>query len=483
MITENPKTAIFVAYLAYGLGQLGLVGFNILLFRQFSLEEVGAYGLIVSLATFAGFAFDLGITQTLVRAFSQNVVSFSQAVSAALALRLPVLGLGLFTLPIWLTKVPSSGFWERLALLLAISAQFLMSFRAIAVSWLRAHNCQNLGNILNSLPSLGYLGIAVFLILLYNFRLVPLFSGLLLLEIAITLLSFWWVKKIQMTNFVPNRGGNLRSGLGALWKPSLIFFSVSFWAVVQSRLDWILVYALSSEIELAYYSLANKVYEVFESGVAVAITTTLPWVCKMMVSGEKNPRLMVGFKGIALASSISAVTAALWLPGFLSLFWGDKFAKADDLIFLLMCGAGLSTLCSLMYYLLVASNKEKYFLITGSVPALCQILANIILIPRYGNYGAVAGMLVLITTSFFLLSLICIKNHLIEHLGLFKNTMLLFVLIFAALLFGKYLKQSFVHTMIFFIVAAALGTLILFSKQERAIIVGELKGTFGFLWP
>lgn len=483
MITENPKTAIFFAYLTYGLGQLGLVGFNILLFRRFSLEEVGVYGLIVSVATFAGFAFDLGITQTLVRAFSQNVVNFSQAVSAALALRLPVLGLGLITLPIWLNKIPSSGFWERPALLLAISAQFLMSFRAIAVSWLRAHNRQNLGNILNSLPSLGYLGIAIFLILIYNFHLVPLFSGLLILEIAITFLSFLWVKKIRMTDFALNGGAgvNLRSGLAALWKPSLIFFSVSFWAVVQSRLDWIMVYALSSEIELAYYSLANKSYEVFESGVEVVITTAFPWVCKMMISGKKNPRLSIGFKGIALASSILAVTAALWLPGIFTLFWGDKFAKADDLIFLLMCGAGLSTLCSLMYYLLVASNKEKYFLITGSVPALCQILTNIILIPRYGNYGAVAGMLVLIVTSFFLLSLICVNNHLTEYLGLFKNTILLLVFIFVAILFGKYIKQSFVHTLIFISAATALGTLILFSKQERAIVLEELKGAFGFL--
>jgi O-antigen/teichoic acid export membrane protein len=483
MIKENPGTTILIAYLTYILGQLGFVGFNILIFRQFSLEEVGVYGLIISIVAFAGFAFDLGITQTLVRGFSQHILSLSQAVAAALVLRLPLLGLALLAFFIWLHRTPTSGMGEGPALLLAVFSQFLVSFRTIAVSWLKGHNRQNISNFLTSLHPLGYLAIAVVLICMRKFRLLSLFSGLLVVEILLTALSFLTIRKLEAAASVDKSLAltDLRAALSALWKPSLIFFLVSFWAVVQSRLDWLLLYALGSETELAYYSLANKAYEVFESGVMVLINTAFPWLCKMLTAGEKNPRITIGFKGLAFASSILAVGAALWLPDFLTIFWGNKFAKAHNLIFLLMCGAGLSTLCSLMYYLLVASHQEKYFLLTSTVSALSQITANLIFIPKYGSYGAVIGMLVLIIVSFLMLSLISMKNRLSEYLGLGKNTVLLLVLILAVSVYGEVLKASYINTALFLIIFAGVGTLTLFSKQERSMVLEDLQGALGFL--
>jgi O-antigen/teichoic acid export membrane protein len=480
MIQENPKITILIAYATYALGQLCFVTFNILIFRQFSLEEVGAYGLIISIVVFAGFALDLGITQTLVRGFSQNALTLSQAVTAAMTLRLPILALGLVAFLVWRYLDPSRSAAEAPPLLLAVLSQFLISLRAIATSWLRGHDRQNLGNVLNLLQPIGYLAVSLTLLSLQHFRLFPLFAGVLLVELVIIGLAFLVVKRVPMPAAI-NRSlalVDMRAALAAIWKPSLIFFVVSFWATIQSRLDWIMVYSLGSKTELAYYSLANKVYELLESGLAVFINTVFPWMCKMILSQEKNPRMIIGFKGIIFVGAVLAVATALWLPGLLTVLWGDKFAKANDLIVLLMCGACVNTVCSMMYYLLIAAGKEKYLLITSTVPALCQIGANIMLIPKYGSYGATLSMLVLIFTSYMLLSMICLKHRLGEYIGLVKNTLILFWLIAALLLFGDFLKQSNIHAALFLIASVLTGSLTLFSHQERSLVFADLRAIF-----
>lgn len=486
MIKEDPKSTIFFAYATYALGQLCFVGFNILIFRQFSLEEVGTYGLIISIVTFVAFALDLGISQTLVRGFSQHTLTLSQAVTAALALRLPVLGLGLAGFGVWLFLAPSSGAREAAPfLLLAVFAQFLMGLRTIATSWLRAHDRQNVANVLNVVQPVGYLAAAILLLACRAFQLLPLFAGILVVESCLTVLSGFVVRNIRMPPAINRKiaFANLRASLAAIWKPSLIFFVVSFWATIQSRLDWILVYGYGSKTELAYYSLANKVYELFESGISVIINTVFPWMCKLLVSGDQNPRMLIGFKGIAFMATILAAAAALYVPGLLTVFWGDKFSQANNLIFLLMCGACLNNLCSLMYHLFIAAGKEKYFLIICSVPAIFQIMANFLLIPKYGNYGAAISMLILITSSFLLISIVCIRDKLAEYISLSKNTLILVLVIAVMVLFKQQLQQSYFQTTLFLITVLFLGYRVLFSKQERSLVLADLREVLSSLGP
>jgi O-antigen/teichoic acid export membrane protein len=485
MMKENPKTAIFIAYVTYALGQLCFVTYNILIFRQFSLEEVGAYGLIISIVTFIAFALDLGISQTLVRGFSQHTLSLSQAVTAAMVLRIPLLGVGLAAFGIWLSLSSGQVAKESFLLLPAVFSQFLIGLRTIATSWLRAHDRQNIGNVLNTLQPVGYFSVAGLLLVCHAFRLFPLFFGILLVEIIITGLSFAVIKNLATPSGINKSMGftEVRAALAAIWKPSLIFFVVSFWATIQSRLDWIMVYAYGSKTELAYYSLANKVYELFESGISVMINTIFPWMCRMLLSGEQKPRMVIGFKGIIFLGTLLAAATALYLPGFLSIFWGNKFDQANTLIFWLMCGACLNNLCTMMYYLLIADGKERYFLIIVTIPAILQIISNIVLIPRYGNYGAVISMLILINASFLLISIACIKNRLVNYISLYKNTMIITIIIIIMFFIKTELQSSYLFSALFFLVALCFGSLILFSKQERSLILVDLRGFLRLISP
>ncbi|MBW1992629.1 MAG: hypothetical protein JRI59_11090, partial [Deltaproteobacteria bacterium] len=407
IIKEKPKQTLAIAFFAYLLGLMGQAGFNILIFREFSLEEVGTYSFIVSLAAFAGFAFDIGLTPTLIRGFSQKTLSFAQGLLGSLAFRIPVL---LLILAGWgiasrLSGRASLDWATSLPLLLAILAQFLIALRTAPLSWLRAGDRQNTANFLNVLQPAGYLVVVVLLLEFQALNLLQCFLGIALVETAVSGLAF---ALIPWGRFLPAPGemfssAYLLEAMASLWKPSLIFTLVAFWALIQGRLDWIMLYSLGSKTELAFFSLANRVLEFFEDGFAVLISTTFPWICKLLAGREGNPKFILGFKSLAFAGVILAVLAALTVPWLLTLIWGNKFARADHLIFLIMCTAGLSPFNTMMYYLLIASGRERCLLITSAVPTLLQLAANLILIPRLGALGATISMVLLLSSSFVLL--------------------------------------------------------------------------------
>ncbi len=265
MIKENPKTTMFVGVLTYSVELVLQLGFNILIFRQFSLEEVGAYGLIIAIAAFAGAALDMGISPTLIRGFSQNTLSFSQAVLGSVALRIPILVLGLATLALWLHFTSAAVAKVAAPLVLAVLSQALMSFRAIATSWLRAHDRQNIANVLNLLGALGYFCIGIMLLYSIRFNLFYFFFGILLVNIVITFLSFLTTNKIAMAMKIRENisFSRFKGAARALWSPSIVFTLIIFCNVVRDRADWLMLYYYASETELAYYALANKVLEIF----------------------------------------------------------------------------------------------------------------------------------------------------------------------------------------------------------------------------
>ena len=444
MIKEDPKTTILIASLTHLAGVLFQVGFTILVFRQFSLEEVGTYGLIMSIVAFVGFALDMGISQTLIRGFSQNALNLSQALIGSVVLRIPLLVLGLGALTYWIFRADSPGPSEVQLLVLAILAQILIGFRAIATAWLRAHDRQNIANLLTLLQPIGYFSIGILLLFWQTFNLFQFLLGIVMVEFLITGFSYKAIPKIQLRGFTGTYLSYeyIRESLTLIWKPSLVFLVVGFWAVIQNRMDWIMVYVYGSKTHLAYYSLANKAYEFFDAGFCMVIQTSFPWMCKIIMAGEKNPRMIIGFKGIAFLGMITALATALWLPGFLTVFWGDKFAEANSLIFFLMCAACLNPATSLLYHLHVAAGKEKYLLITSTFPALSQLIANLIFIPRYGYYGAIIGMIILILTSFILLSISSLKNRIADSLAIPKMTVIFLFLIIFMVIMQNYIKQS-----------------------------------------
>jgi O-antigen/teichoic acid export membrane protein len=475
MTEENLKSTILIAYFLYALGLVCQLGFNILIFRQFSLEEVGTYGLITALAVFAGVVMDLGISQTLIRGFSQNTLGFSQAVAGALALRIPILIVGLGALATWVHLKSSLGAMETALLALAITTQFLIGLRTIATSWLRARERQKVANIVDFLGPLGYLSIGLFLVYLQKLNLPLFFLGILLLEGAISYIAFAILHQVHL----PARARKnlsfayIKGAVALLWKPSLILGTVSFLYIVEHRLDWLLVYAYASGREMAYYCLATKVYEIFVSAVFIVIQTMFPWMCKAALTRDKDPRTIIAFKSIAGCGMLLAVALALYLPNFLTLFWGTKFAESNHLILWLMCGACLEPINDIMLYNLISKGNERYLLVASTVPALVQFIINIILIPIYGSLGATSGIIIMIVSSFLLLSFFSVKNNLFK-IDLLIKIFIIFIIMALILSCRVYINYTPCNNPIIIIALLILLLSLLLSKSEWSLIRSDL---------
>lgn len=475
MAEEKLKSTILIASLLYALGLVCQLGFNILIFRQFSLEEVATYGLITSLAAFGGAIMDLGMSQTLIRGFSQNTLGFSQAVVGVLALRIPLLIVGLGALAAWLHLKSSLGALEIAVLALAIAVQILIGLRTIATSWLRANERQKVANVVDFLGSLGYLSIGLSLVYLQQLNLHLFFLGILLVEGAITCLSFAITNQVHLSSRVGKylSFAYIKGAVAVLWKPSLILGIVSFLYVVEHRLDWLMVYAYASGPELAYYCLAAKVYEVYVAGIFIVIETMFPWMCKAVLTRDKDPRTIIIFKSIAGGGMLVTVAVALYLPSYLTLFWGTKFVESNNLILWLMCAACLEPMNEIMLFNLISKGNERYLLVASAVPALTQLIVNIILIPSYGPLGAVVGIIVMVVISFILLAIFSVKNN-IFNIDLLIKIFSLFVMASFLLSSSIYINYIPFNTPILIMALLIVLFSLLLSKSEWLLIKGDL---------
>ena len=467
IIKEKIKQTVFFAYLTSLLSQFCELGFNVLVFQQFSVEIVGIYGLILSIMTFFNFALDMGLNQTLVRDFSQRRIRLKEAIVGATALRLPVACLCIIVIMVWMSRSPAL-FQEWVPLSLAILTSILWAQRTLATTWLRAHDRQTLANLIGGLLPLGKLGIGILLIKLHLLQLSYFFGAICLVELLVMAVSFRCVGKVNLGSIKSQSISFelFRKSARLLWKPGLIIFLIGLCAVLQNRLDWLLVYAYISKTELAYYSLANKLYELFVTLNSIAMGTLFPWLCKFVLEEDNSPMIVIGNKAVTFGCVILAGFIALYSPTILRIFWGNKYDISNPMIFLLMYGAILLPACSIPYYYLVACGQEKSYLIIMAVATLAQIGANLILIPRYGGFGATCGMLMLNLTIFIITIFVTGKIKWLRSVGL-RRIQIYSAVMLAVLWTVKWqITGNLLSLMFFNGLNLIVGVTILFTKDE-----------------
>ena len=314
IIRENIKTTVIVAYLTSFLAQACELGFNILVFGQLSVGDVGTYGLIMSIVTFLIFALDLGLNPTILRGFSQQKIAFREALLGSAALRIPVVILAIISVFTWIYYSPAVSAKEWLPLVLAMVTSILLIQRTLAISWLRAYDKQTIANAILLLYPLGKFASGLLLMKLHRFNLVYFFGAILVIEGLITTLAYWSTGKLKPQRIAvqPFSRGFIKQAVLALWKPGIFFSLIGLCTVLQNRLDWMLVYAYVSKTELAYYSLANKIYELFNAYIGIATVTLFPWLCKIVQVEDNNPMLVIGIKGLTFASVLIAGIVAFY---------------------------------------------------------------------------------------------------------------------------------------------------------------------------
>ncbi|MBV5328267.1 MAG: oligosaccharide flippase family protein [Chlorobium sp.] len=394
---ESLRRTISNAYLLTVVGRGADVLFFVGIFTYLSVEEVGLYSWALAVAAFFSIAIDLGFSQTLIREFSKKSLDMKSAAIGGVAIRIPILVLGLVGLFIW------DNFWkpgdaEYWAVALAGSIQIFVVAENFCQSWLKANSLQTVANILATIDPLGRL--VVFVILMYGLKNIgvhQLLMSILFLHVFIFSILIIAVRSAQINSLNGNKVSvvSIKVAIKTLSQSSIVFGLIGFITVTQNRLDWLMVSKYGSNVDLANYSLANKGYEILMMLLGVAMVTVYPWICRQNRSVLFLTKINIITVSLFISGVILSLGAALYMPLVLEWIWSDKYRDAQPLLQVLLPVAALSTAIMILYYQLIARGAEQKVLKIGIISTVAQVAVNMTLIPRFGAYGAVLGMAIL----------------------------------------------------------------------------------------
>lgn len=197
-------------------------------------------------------------------------------------------------------------------------------------------------------------------------------------------------------------------------KPIFTFFGMSVVSSIYEMLDTTLLGFLSDNLNIGYYSAANKLNMTFLRLITASTAVILPRLTYYNQNRNEDEYktlttkifYIVLFFTVPVSFGLYALSSPLVM-----LFSGESFIPAVSVMHIL---APLIVVMSISditgVQILPSIGKEKVSLISYIVGAVCNIILNIILIPRKGALGAAIGSLIAESTV-MLIQVIYLKKY------------------------------------------------------------------------
>lgn len=426
---ESLRSTLVNAYALTVVARVCDLLFFLGLFTAFRIEEVGLFSWTVAVMAFFSIALELGLSQNLVREFTQQSFGLKSAAIPNVVIRLPILGVSVVIYLVW-AWIWGASTEEYAVLGLAGAIQVLMLGEAYCLAWMKAKSYQSVANLFSTLDPVGRL--LVFGILVYGFGgggvaalLAGIFGVHLLLLVTVTIVA------VRCARGELSDGPNGRShflSIRTLLRSGITLGLIGLVGVVQNRLDWLLVSTYVGKVELANYSLANKAYEMLVLFMGVAMLTVYPWICRRDVDALFRMKINVILFSLLMLGTIVSLGASLYLPALLTWVWEQKYEGAWLLLQLLLPVAAIATVVVILYYQLLARERERALLAMSLVSTGIQLLVNFWLIPRVGAVGAVIGMATLASVNIVCLSLLACQAGILSGNQIWRTASYLIVM-------------------------------------------------------
>lgn len=469
MNQERIRRTFALAYVATGIAQACEVGYNYLLYKSFSVSEIGLLSWAAALILFFNVAVDMGVEPILIRRFGKADLSLARAFKATFLLRGPLIIIA----AAFLTSFFASGrlgageYW----MLLLIGGQILFNVSdGVSKAWLRANGRQTTTNFVSALLGALKLGAIVFLTYRQKSTIYDLLGSLLVIRAVGSLVAFQIAASLDGPGREGNAEGLLRTTLNLL-KAGVVIGAISALTAAQNRLDWLLVSRFISTEALATYSLANKFYEISQVVVGVAVTTIYPWLCRATADNEGLYSILL--RVIVVGGVMLGVGGVVLAPPLIGALFGDKYAGIDTPVQILMLAVGFMAASGVLYTLALARGRERPLLVIAIVTTTVQFACNWWLIPKLGVAGAALGMLILVVGAALGQAVIMMIDGLVSGALILRAFGFLAVFPCLPLLVLRLEIPVWLAGPICVAAVAVLGWRILFNAAERRIIFSE----------
>ena len=177
--------------------------------------------------------------------------------------------------------------------------------------------------------------------------------------------------------------------------PNLILFVPAIAGTMFKMMDKIMLGALSTFSEVGYYENAEKIISVPIIIITALGTVMLPRMSSMAVSGEADESEkyisasmdFAMFMASAMCFGLMAVS-----NNFAVVYYGAGFEKSGTFMMLLAVTIPLFSIANVIRsQYLIPNGLDKVYIISQAVGTVVNLVANLILIPKYAGVGACIG--------------------------------------------------------------------------------------------
>jgi O-antigen/teichoic acid export membrane protein len=216
------------------------------------------------------------------------------------------------------------------------------------------------------------------------------------------LLSIYITKKYLKIPFSINWNKNFYFNL---LKESLPQAGVVIFTSAIARFDWILLGILASNIALANYSFAFKVFEMATLPLLVIAPVLIPRFTRIFHNKEKNNSekindlfVLLKFE-IIIASLVALLLNILWIPVIDFITNGKYGTENRNTILILSASMPFIYINNFLWTIHFSQGKLKMIFYVFFITFLVNVTGNIFLIPYFSAEGAAAAYLVAIAAQ------------------------------------------------------------------------------------
>jgi len=263
-------------------------------------------------------------------------------------------------------------------------------------------------------------------------------------------------------------------------KPILILFIPVIATSVYNIMDKIMLGAMTDKVQLGFYENSEKIIFIPMGFIIAFNGVMIPRMSNLGAKKDKsaqNRLTLISMKYVMILAFAMMFGIAGIANGFAPLFFGEEFRN---------CGVLITCLCAVIPFLafsnliaaqyLVPNSKDKLYTISTVAGAVINIIANLILIPRFQAMGAAVGTI--LAESLRCIVMVIATRKALPVLTYIKNS--LFFLFAGVIMFtlvryvGFILNESIVTVLFQVVLGAALYLLLsvvfLYLKKDEFLI-------------
>lgn len=386
-VLRNTTLPMFTAFLNKGVD----FGFAALLLRILGPGEVGAYTVAIALMGYFEILTNFGLNALIIREVSHDRDRAGRYLANAVAFRL---GLCLLAAPlVGLVALLAHG-WIGLAdqgvvafVLLAVAlvpGNVSATLTALFHGWERIEIPATLSVAIN----LGRvtLGTAA---LLTGAGIVGLAAIALALNVAQVIVFTLLARRVLAVRL----SGPVPADLPAMIAESLPLLVNHILVTVFFKIDVPLLQLLQGSEAVGYYATAYKWLDGFLIVPSTFTFAVYPALSRFAQQAGEGLRTAYEVSArILLASGIPLAVAVAFLSGDLILLLGGDayYPQSARALAILICFLPFSYLNGLTQYVLIAVKRQRFITLAFVISAIFNVVANLLLIPRYSFYAASA---------------------------------------------------------------------------------------------